>query len=80
MQRIQRGELVAKAIRRAVREHGAPNTFSPGELTAYYGATVSPLEIGLSAWDAMLRLRDAGYTIDYRERRFHVDAVPECDA
>ena len=31
-------EATADALKAAVAEHGRPNTFSPGELSAYYGA------------------------------------------
>lgn len=37
---------VVQALARAVREHGAPNSFSPGELTQLYGCRLSCLRVG----------------------------------
>lgn len=72
MKGIEKSRSVAKAVKRAVSEHGAPNSFSPAELHSYYGCPLTPLGIGLSAWEAVLLLNDEGYGASYSNRRFHV--------
>lgn len=39
-------QAVAGALVRAIREHGAPNRFSPGELSAGYAGLPEPLVLG----------------------------------
>lgn len=68
---MARGQIIADALRRFADEHGVPNRVSPGELSAHY-VNLTPLEIGLSAWDATLRLNDAGYHVTYGQRLFHL--------
>ena len=68
--------VVADALERAVDEHGTPNSFSPGELAAFYlgGAYVRPATMGagfvIAAVGRILRRR--GFVIEYRDRRYHV--------
>ncbi len=69
------GQALADALKRFADEHGVPNKVSPGELSAHY-VNMTPLQIGLSAWDATLRLNDAGYSATYSNRAFHLHAEP----
>ncbi|MDD5542846.1 MAG: hypothetical protein PHX83_06695 [Acidobacteriia bacterium] len=68
-------DRLAKAIVAACREHGVPNTFTPGELEAYY-TNVSRMmlgQIGKRHLDSLnSRLADSGYRATYVGRVFAV--------
>lgn len=64
---------LALALARACREHGTPNSFSPGELEAYYGGP--PAALAGRVADRLCR--DGRLT--YVQRRFYVldDVTPD---
>jgi hypothetical protein len=68
-------EVVMAALRRAADEHGAPNSFTPGELAAHY-CNLTPMEIGRVAWAACFALRVRGYGATYADRRFSITRLP----
>jgi hypothetical protein len=72
---MTKAQRVAAAIKRVTREHGAPNTISPGELSDHY-VGLTPLEIGLCAWEACLLLSDDGYGVTYSNRAFRIASPP----
>lgn len=75
--RQEQGAMVAKAVRRAVLEHGAPNSFAPSELSAYYGSPINKMQIGLAAAYAVADLNKDGYRASYEDRTFRIEREPE---
>lgn len=72
---MTKAQRLAAAIKRVAREHGTPNAVSPGELSDHY-VGLTPLEIGLCAWEACLLLGDDGYRVGYQNRAFRIEAIP----
>lgn len=63
------GQKLARALVRAVNEHGAPNSFSLGELAAHYGGPPARLagHVALRSRDLLeAALREAGWNVSVR--------------
>lgn len=71
--------IVADAVVTAANEHGAHNSFCPGELVAFYadGAYLTPMQVGRAAPLTVGILRDRGWVVDYSDRHFRITAAGE---
>lgn len=66
-------DKLAAALKRAVAEHGTPNSFSPGELERLYGGP-SAREAGRIGLRYIIGLRRAAEmpSLEYEKRRFWI--------